>query len=358
MVGAKTTIPAADHSARRVLWIEDDPQLRQLLTRILTPRGIDVETVELGLPGLERACSESWNLIGLDLQLPDLDGVEVLDRMRARGTTAPVLVFTALWDDSERINRAYRAGATECWPKRLRNRELIHLVDRLLRETSETLADARAEPVAALLGWIASIARPAGNSGTDAPDPPVSILHNLLLLAMVGPGVTIPCFAACAAVYRRISEGTMSWASLDDSAKAIRAALNISTAWPRQIAHAAAVLEGLKEPAPRNLEAVLARNAGVSPSHFGRLMKEHTRLKLQDWARLGRLRAAVRELSVGNERVKQIAVITHWSSHSQLDDSLRQTLGLSPRLLRRRLSEAEQWLKTRASLPKHSQLQQ
>ncbi|MCW2622031.1 MAG: DNA-binding response regulator [Frankiales bacterium] len=80
----------------RVLVVEDDPSVRGLLHTLLAAEGYDVTTASDGLAGLLKASSTSPDLILLDLMMPDLGGVRVLDELREDPRTAdvPVLVVT------------------------------------------------------------------------------------------------------------------------------------------------------------------------------------------------------------------------------------------------------------------------
>jgi DNA-binding response OmpR family regulator len=80
----------------RVLVVEDDPSVRGLLQTLLAAEGYDVTTASDGLAGLLKAASTSPELILLDLMMPDLGGVRVLDELRQDPRTAavPVLVVT------------------------------------------------------------------------------------------------------------------------------------------------------------------------------------------------------------------------------------------------------------------------
>jgi len=79
-VSVTTTTP-------RVLIIEDDPNVAEVVTRYLQREGYAVEVADDGLEGLERALADPPDLVVLDLMLPALSGLEVCRRLRAK---APV----------------------------------------------------------------------------------------------------------------------------------------------------------------------------------------------------------------------------------------------------------------------------
>jgi two-component system, OmpR family, response regulator len=78
----------------RVLLVDDDHRLGQLIERLLKPEGFQVELVTDGLQGARRATSEVFDLVILDVMLPGLDGFEVLRRIRQHGDV-PVIMLTA-----------------------------------------------------------------------------------------------------------------------------------------------------------------------------------------------------------------------------------------------------------------------
>ena len=80
-----------------VLVVEDDPDIRELISRQLTSEGWTVDTAENGQVGLERFAAQAPDLILLDLMMPVMDGFEFVRRLRETeaGRTVPVVVLTA-----------------------------------------------------------------------------------------------------------------------------------------------------------------------------------------------------------------------------------------------------------------------
>ena len=83
-------------TAPHVLVVEDDPSVRGLLQTLLTAEGYDVATASDGLAGLVKASSHRPELILLDLMMPDLGGIRVLEELRGDPSLAdvPVIVVT------------------------------------------------------------------------------------------------------------------------------------------------------------------------------------------------------------------------------------------------------------------------
>jgi DNA-binding response OmpR family regulator len=94
-----------------ILVIEDEQRIREALATRLSERGHDVETVANALEGIERAVSGAFDVVVLDLGLPDLDGVEVLRMVRAV-SEVPVVVATAR-DDEQDIIDVLNKGADD-----------------------------------------------------------------------------------------------------------------------------------------------------------------------------------------------------------------------------------------------------
>jgi two-component system OmpR family response regulator len=82
-------------SRPRVLIVDDDPQIVDLLSATLRFAGLDIVTASNGEAALETAAEARPDVIVLDVMLPDLDGFEIVRRLRSSGTTTPVLFLTA-----------------------------------------------------------------------------------------------------------------------------------------------------------------------------------------------------------------------------------------------------------------------
>ena len=80
---------------KRVLVVDDTKNIRLLLTKCLELEGYEVETASNGQEGYEKICGGAYNLVFLDIKLPELSGTEVLRRIRAQGIPTPVIIITA-----------------------------------------------------------------------------------------------------------------------------------------------------------------------------------------------------------------------------------------------------------------------
>jgi len=120
----------------RILVIDDDVELCSLVSEYLAPEGFQVEAVHQGNRGLERALSSEHALVVLDVMLPNLNGFEVLRRIRDK-SRVPVLLLTARGEDVDRIV-GLEVGADDDLPKPFNLRELVARIRAILRRTRAT----------------------------------------------------------------------------------------------------------------------------------------------------------------------------------------------------------------------------
>ena len=115
-----------------VLVVEDDEELRNLLRRGLREEGFAAETVSTGAAALERAASTDVGALVIDIGLPDTDGRDLCQALRARGIQAPVLFLTARDALVDRI-AGFDAGGDDYLPKPFAFAELVVRLRALLR---------------------------------------------------------------------------------------------------------------------------------------------------------------------------------------------------------------------------------
>jgi len=118
-------------AAARVLLVDDDDRLAEMLGTYLRSRGYEVEHRADGGSGLRALSSSRFDLVVLDVMLPDLDGFEVLRRMRSQSDVA-VLMLTARGEDTDRIV-GLELGADDYLPKPFNPRELVARIQAVLR---------------------------------------------------------------------------------------------------------------------------------------------------------------------------------------------------------------------------------
>jgi len=116
---------------RRVLVVDDDPDIRELLSDRLQLMKFDVATAEDGQQALSHLRHDAPPLTLLDLQLPRLNGMEVLKAIQREGLETTVIVITA-WGTPERAVEAMRAGAYDFVPKPLDPAHLEVVINKAL----------------------------------------------------------------------------------------------------------------------------------------------------------------------------------------------------------------------------------
>ena len=118
-------------NAAHVLVIDDDADIRGLVTELLERAGLSVEQAEDGRSGLRALHKTPPDLVVLDVSMPDLDGWQTLERIRDL-SEVPVLMLTARGEELERV-RGLQAGADDYVVKPFGRQELLARVQALLR---------------------------------------------------------------------------------------------------------------------------------------------------------------------------------------------------------------------------------
>lgn len=117
--------------AQRLLYADDEESLRSLVKSHLTLEGFEVETVSSGNEAVAILQNQSFDLILLDLRMPEGDGFEVLRYLRQRGSHPPVIVLTGV-DDISIASECVKLGAADYLTKPYNFHELIDSVERVL----------------------------------------------------------------------------------------------------------------------------------------------------------------------------------------------------------------------------------
>lgn len=96
----------------KILLIEDDPLMMNLYENIFKREGFEVDIAQSGAEGLVKAKEVSYDIILLDIMMPEMDGFEVLQKLKADGATKniPVVTLTNLAGDAD-AKRAIKLGA-------------------------------------------------------------------------------------------------------------------------------------------------------------------------------------------------------------------------------------------------------
>ncbi len=115
-----------------VLLIEDDARVAAFVAKALREEGHLVDQRADGRTGLLQASTEQYDVIVLDRMLPQVDGLKILQTLRATGDRTPVLILSALGDTDERV-KGLRAGGDDYLPKPFAVSELVARVEVLGR---------------------------------------------------------------------------------------------------------------------------------------------------------------------------------------------------------------------------------
>lgn len=127
----------------RILLVDDEPLLVKGLKRSLEQEGYAVVTARTGREALDRMAEGGFDLVLLDLMLPEIDGISVCQQIR-RSSSVPVIMLTARDDDVEKIV-GLEVGADDYLTKPFNTRELLARIKALLRRVRMDHADARGE---------------------------------------------------------------------------------------------------------------------------------------------------------------------------------------------------------------------
>ena len=116
----------------KILIAEDDRELRRLFERVLTKDGYSVTGVSNGLEALAALEESYFDVIISDIMMPEMDGHELVKRLRKMGCTTPIMMITAkdAFDDME---RGFRSGSDDYMVKPINIKELSLRVGALLR---------------------------------------------------------------------------------------------------------------------------------------------------------------------------------------------------------------------------------
>ncbi len=128
----------------RVLLVDDDVELTELLRDYLEREGFVVDTAHNGTAGVAAALSARHDIVVLDVMMPGISGIEALARIRAE-SSIPVIMLTARGDDSDRI-AGLELGADDYVPKPCTPRELTARIRAILKRTG-TAEDTPASPI-------------------------------------------------------------------------------------------------------------------------------------------------------------------------------------------------------------------
>lgn len=124
----------------RILIVEDEVHLAEALSQILKKMNYSVDAVHDGRSGLDYAQSGIYDLLLLDIMMPEMDGITVLKKLRSEGVSTPVIMLTAKGEISDMVT-GLDYGADDYIAKPFSSEELLARIRAALRRKGEVIPD-------------------------------------------------------------------------------------------------------------------------------------------------------------------------------------------------------------------------
>jgi two-component system nitrate/nitrite response regulator NarL len=154
--------------ALRVLLIDDHALVRKGLEELLRSRGVDViASAGSGEEGIDLVLALSPDVVLLDIKMPGMNGIETLEKLRARNVTAPILMLTMSRDDND-LRAALRGGAAGYLLKDMNPEDLVPALEATLRGDNVVAKE--------MVGTLARIVQGETNAPPRRSDAPFSDL--------------------------------------------------------------------------------------------------------------------------------------------------------------------------------------
>src|SRR5712672_3200198 len=182
---ARTLALQSETVMEKILVIDDDVELCELVAEYLEPDGYKVEAIHEGHEGVQRALSGEHALAVLDYMLPGLNGFEVLRQIRAQ-SALPVVMLTARGDDVNRII-GLQMGADDYLPKPFNPMELVARINAVLRR-SHAEPDQTPVPEVVIVGDIEMDRRTRAVRRGGQPIELTAVEYSLLEKLLHAPG--------------------------------------------------------------------------------------------------------------------------------------------------------------------------
>ena len=116
----------------RILYVEDEKFLAEAVKHNLEKQDFDVDLAFDGEDGLEKAVDSIYDCVILDVMLPKLSGIQILERMREKNVNTPVIMLSALSEVEDKVN-GLNSGADDYLAKPFKTVELVARINALVR---------------------------------------------------------------------------------------------------------------------------------------------------------------------------------------------------------------------------------
>lgn len=126
--------PAWGTDVKKILIVEDDQHIRKLLNILIRRDDVEIQEAVEGNEALTKVLAGGWDLVILDIMMPNVDGFSILKQMRENDATAriPVIVVTAKTEDKD-LMKGYSMGANYYITKPFEPQDLIHSIELILK---------------------------------------------------------------------------------------------------------------------------------------------------------------------------------------------------------------------------------
>ena len=114
----------------KILGIDDNESINKMLKNILIPAGHEYQSVTNGRDGLKLIQEQNWDVVLLDIAMPEFSGKDVVDELVKTGNIKkqPVILFTASTISSDEINEMIKMGVTSCLRKPMSMKNLLEVL--------------------------------------------------------------------------------------------------------------------------------------------------------------------------------------------------------------------------------------
>lgn len=333
---------------RDLLWIDDEIRPDDAIVRLLVMEGFRVDCAYRGTTGLAMADTGEYVGIILDLRLPDMPGLSVLETLGRPEHLAPVLVLTG-YPDFDSAVQAMRLGAWDCQSKTILLDDNWVNVFRALAEHGDRARKRRAgllsgpgAIVAELLDFLDQ-----GPDGTAAGQTPVddiaaaqNRLTSRLLHILRDPRTDVFLLLTCAKALRLViaaPAGALSSVMAELSQLLRESARHDTATMDWRVQATISRLEEAGTGLAQLREEDLARTFSVNRAHLGRLLRAETGFTFRQWRWGYLLRPAPGLLATSREQVAQIAYRCGYASAAQFDRDFRRMFNKTPTEYRRLL---------------------